>query len=424
MFPQILALCLLLCGGIGAHASALLKPTTGATQALRAKSLEVSADVSGAFARTTVTTIYANPNNRQIEADFIYTAPESATVTGFAYWFKGEKVVARVVEKARAAQIYNLITTRRRDPALVEMIGKNTFRARISPVEARADLKIEVQYIEPLAATPGGWQWKFPLGEDTANYPLDSVKFSASVADGTQATSNFGEFADGKLSAEKRDVKDASDVRLDVAAARAPLKISLFAARDGGSDGFFALALAPDFSATNPGFAVAGVQTYDVMRDDNARAGQTFVAVGRYRGSGEALVKLGKRSVNARFPAAATAPGNLAAKLWGARRIEQLSEKDANRAAIVNLSKRFGMPSKWTSWLALPASEKAAFERQLLSLEINRALSSWARSVAIGDEKRAKILRQRAYDYRARLNKANREFVGAGVQESAERGVG
>lgn len=38
------------------------------------------------------------------------------------------------------------------------------------------------------------------------------------------------------------------------------------------------------------------------MRDDNARAGQTFVAVGRYRGAGEALVKLGKRSVRVRFP--------------------------------------------------------------------------------------------------------------------------
>ena len=81
-----------------------------------------------------------NPNTQQLEADFIYTAPEHATVTGFAYWFKGEKVVARVVEKERAAQIYDLITrpVYNRDPAIVEMIGKNTFRARISPVEARA----------------------------------------------------------------------------------------------------------------------------------------------------------------------------------------------------------------------------------------------------------------------------------------------
>ncbi len=395
---------ILLYGGVSAQASALLKPTTGATQALRARSLDVEADVSGAFARVTATTVYANPNPRQIEADFIYTAPDGATVTGFAYWFKGEKVVARVVEKERAAEIYRLITVQRRDPALVEMIGKNTFRARISPVEARADLKIEVQYVEPLAATKEGWKWNFPLKADTANYPLDAVNLTAKIAGATSATSNFGDFKDGQLSEEKNNVKDAADIEIEVSAPRAPLKVSLFAARDSGSDGFFAIALAPDFSATKPGFAVSGVQTYDVMRDENARVGQTFVAVGRYRGAGEALVKLGQRSVNVKFPEA-TKAGNIAAQMWGARRIETLSASDKNRAAVVNLSLRFGMPSKWTSWLALPASEKAQFESQLLELEISRAMGSWAQSVAVGDKKREKILRQRAYDYQARLNK-------------------
>ncbi len=394
---------ILLCGGAHAQASALLKPTTGATQALRAKNLDVRAEITGAFARTTATTTYANPNARQTEADFIYTAPESATVTGFAYWFKGEKVVARVVEKERAAEIYRLITVQRRDPALVEMIGKNTFRARIAPVEARADLKIEVQYVEPLAATPNGWRWTFPLREDTKNYPLDAVNFQANVTGAKKATSNFGDFNDGKLNAQKTDVKDAADLQIDIAAPKAPLKVSLFAARDGGSDGFFAIALAPDFSATKPTFAVTGVQTYDVMRDDNAKSGATFVAVGRYRGTGNALVKLGKRSVNVKFPEA-TIAGNIAAQMWGARRIEMLSADDKNRAAVINLSQRFGMPSKWTSWLALPASEKAAFERQLLSLEINRSINNWAKTVATGDTKREKILRQRAYDYRVRLN--------------------
>lgn len=132
MNKLLLFLGLLACG-VAAHASALLKPTTGATQALRAKSLDVRADISGAFARTTATTIYANPNNRQTEADFIYTAPPGVTVTGFAYYFKGERVVARVVEKERAAQIYDLFTIRRRDPALVEMIGKTPFARAFRP---------------------------------------------------------------------------------------------------------------------------------------------------------------------------------------------------------------------------------------------------------------------------------------------------
>lgn len=404
MNKVLLLLSLIWCGA-PAFASALLKPTTGATQNLRAKSLGVQAEISGAFARATVTTIYANPNRQQTEADFIYTAPANAVVIGFAYWFKGEKVTARVVEKQRAQDIYFLFTRppMPSDPALVEMIGVNTFRARIAPVEARADLKIEVQYIQPLEATSGGWKWSYPLSADTKNYPLDAVTLSAKVEGTSGATSNFGAFSGGVLNAQKTRVQDAADIEIGVSAPRAPLKVSLFAARDGGSDGFFALALAPDFSATKPNFAVTGVQTYDVIHDDNARAGQTFVAVGRYRGTGAALVKLGKRSVRVQFQGAQKS-GNIAALLWGARRIETLSGSDQNRAQVVHLSQRFGMPSKWTSWLAVPASEKKAFEGQLLSLEINHAISSWAQSVAVGDKKREAIFRGRASDYQKRLN--------------------
>jgi hypothetical protein len=49
-------------GGGRAWAGAMLKPTSGVTQALRAKTLDVAADISGAFAQTTVTTVYDNPN--------------------------------------------------------------------------------------------------------------------------------------------------------------------------------------------------------------------------------------------------------------------------------------------------------------------------------------------------------------------------
>ena len=53
---------------------------------------------------------------------------------------------------ARAAEIYSHITSRNRDPALIEMVGKNTFRARIFPVEPNADLKVEIKIVQTLPA--------------------------------------------------------------------------------------------------------------------------------------------------------------------------------------------------------------------------------------------------------------------------------
>ena len=147
------------------------------------------------------------------------------------------------------------------------------------------------------------------------------------------------------------------------------------------------------------------------MSDETARAGQTFVAVGRYRGSGEALVKLGARSIRVNF-SDAKITGNIAALMWGARRIETLSKHERNRAAVINLSKRFNIPSKWTSWLAVPAVEKQAFETRLIELEMNRALQNWAQAVAAGDANKQKIFRSQAYGYDARWAKVTGTHTG------------
>ncbi|MDF2440781.1 MAG: Vault protein inter-alpha-trypsin domain, partial [Abditibacteriota bacterium] len=84
-------------------------------------------------------------------------------MTYFAYWFGNEKVVARIVEKERATASYGYITAppRQRDPVLVELIGKNTFRARIVPVEPNADLKIEMRWVQPLSTDAKSWIYTF-----------------------------------------------------------------------------------------------------------------------------------------------------------------------------------------------------------------------------------------------------------------------
>ncbi|RYG65933.1 hypothetical protein EON80_16375, partial [bacterium] len=127
-----------------AHAAALLKPTSGPTQALRPKALDIKTRVDGAWAQTTVTTLYARNSKQQIEADLLYTAPEGAVVTGFAYWYGNEKVTARVTERERAAEISEASAVGEVDPAWVQLVGKNVFRARLHAIKPGRDLRIEV----------------------------------------------------------------------------------------------------------------------------------------------------------------------------------------------------------------------------------------------------------------------------------------
>ncbi len=394
---------------LSARASALLKPTSGVTQALSAKSLAIDTHLQGAFARTTVTTIYANPNAERIEADFLYTAPRGSVVTGFAYWYGKEKVVARVVEKGRAAKIYQYITSRMRDPALVEMIGKNAFRARIFPIEANADLKIEIQLAQTLPATKTGALWTYPLREETKDGALEN--FSLRLRSAQNTRSNFGAFQAGQLQIDKTNFSASEDVRALISQNAAPLRASLIAARDGGADGFFALTLTPAAALSNPKFALSGVPTYDLVMPAMRRlaAGKSVTIYGRYRGNGAAKVNFGGQIAKVTFPASVE-KNNLASLLWASNRIEALSKAEKNRDGVMALSKRFGVPSKWTSWLAIPTEERANFKKQMIASDRNEAARLYAQAMARGDARGASAQRRAVANLDAQLEKIGRDY--------------
>ncbi len=366
------------------EASALLKPTSGVTQALSPKSLSIESQLRGAFAQTVVTTVYANPNESQIEADFMYSAPSGSVVTGFSYWYGKEKVVARVVERGRAAKIYQYITSRMRDPALIEMVGPNKFRARIFPVEAGADLKIEVRLAQTLGASKNGQSWTWPLREETSGGALQNV--SLHLRSDRAFSSNLGATKNNELRFERKNFKAIGDARALVPQNAAPLRASLVAAREGGPDGFFALALTNNSPVASPRFKISGVSTYDVLVPTKRRLGasENFVVVGRYRGSGTALVSLNGRSVQVNFPNARE-KNILSSLLWASSRMESLSGRDKNKTQVMALSKRFGIPSKWTSWLAIPEEERRNFKRQMWTSDRADAAKAYAQAVSRGD---------------------------------------
>ncbi|HEX8464653.1 MAG TPA: VIT domain-containing protein, partial [Abditibacterium sp.] len=388
-------------------ALARLKPTSGVSQALSTKALRIETHLRGAFAQTTLTTTYSNPNNDRMEADFLYSAPAGSVVTGFAYWYRGEKVTARVVEKARAAKIYQYITSRMRDPALVEMVGKNSFRARIFPIEARTDLKIEIKLVQTLPQTQAGPLWSYPLREETAEGPLD---FSLRLRAEGNVRSNLGTLKGGRLDIERASFIARDDLRVLRAQNSAPLRASLLAARDGGKDGFFALSLTSDAALSKPDFKISGVPVYDLIYPQTRlKAGQPLLVVGRYRGSGSAMAHLNGRTAKLKF-LPLVEKNNLASLLWASSRIENLSASQKNRARVLALSKRFGVPSKWTSWLAIPSEERATFKKQMIASDREGAARAYAQAVARGEAASARAQRQLVANLTAQLLKIDRDY--------------
>ncbi|RYX83261.1 hypothetical protein EON83_15455 [bacterium] len=415
----VIVFALLMSSWKAAHAVAVFD-TTNNVQALLPKSLQVQTRISGAFAQTSVTTIYSNPNGSRIEARLMYTAPPGAVVTGFAYWYGDEKVPARIVARERVAHIYDYITRRQRDPALVELLTKNSFKATVFPVLAQQDLKIEVQYVEVLDASKDSLQWKFPLRAETQT-PLD-ISFQAQIEDSSDAKASEGEVKDGVWALQKSNVRSGDDLTLKFPLRPMPLRASLTCARGAAqNDGFFSLSLVPDAVVNSPSLKISGVETYDVQspRLEKLAGGEMLVVSGRFKRDGNAVVSLGNRSLKLNFHGE-VASSSTAEKLWAHDQMTALSADESNAERVTELSKRFGIPSKWTSWLAIPKVERERYLAEVLAQEQYEAANLLAQSIAQGEPKEIAARRRTLTELNASARQVKRGVVEVGPSLNRE----
>lgn len=381
------------------QARVLLKPNGSNAMPLRTKAIKTQVEIEGRFASTRSEMTFQNETSHRIEADFLYTVPDNAVVTYFAYYFGKEKVVARVVEKERAAQIYQHITSRMRDPALIEMLNNNTFRARIFPIMPNDDLRVEMRYVEVLRSSPQGAVYTLPLkAEEEGKGTLEKLDVSVRVKGEDKLLSVGNNLAlpvekgndEYKIVLSQSNFRPQHDLRVGLKWKPQTVQISLFAAPANGKDGFFALTLSSRVDINKPRLHIAGMKTYDVLPQvlPKLKAGREVLVVGRYRGTGEASVTLAGISNGAPFRVleklqfgAARRADNVAASLWASQQIAYLSKQKKQRARVVDLSQKFLLPSKYTSWLAIPEAERQRYKQEKAAADVAVYAKQLAREI-------------------------------------------
>src|SRR5262249_21619259 len=127
------------------------------------ESHKVAVSATDGIAKTKVDLVFRNPNGLQLEGTFMFPMPEEAAVGGFAMSMGGKTRRGEVLEKARAAAIYQGIVQRQRDPALLEYVGRKLFRARVFPIPASGTTEIELSYDEPLRRDGRTLEYRYPF---------------------------------------------------------------------------------------------------------------------------------------------------------------------------------------------------------------------------------------------------------------------
>lgn len=375
---------------LAAQAQFLIVPQGQKAGSVSAKRVKAELHAYGTYATVRLEMAFSTDPDWADEVDFMVKLPENTEATGFAYWFQDEYVKAKTVDKQRALAIYEFITTRRRDPALIEMVGRRQFRVRIAPVDTTKDLRVELH----LVVTPTKGGLSLPL---TALFPrqLESADLTLTTPDKEGWKENWGrpyEVKEGRrvYRFESKPYKAKTDWRASFQTT-APL---VNVGRPEKGDG----TLLVTYTARK---AVSGVKLVAPKgalvhlypsKPVNLKMGDSVTFTARIPESAPASVKLSVATASGSTEWEQSFPRTpfeerAAVVAWGARHLAALKDREEIRKWGLWL----GVPSKETSWLAVPKAE----ERMLKEARLNFELQQYWMAVAKVGEKGQIALKQR-----------------------------
>ena len=117
---------------------------------------------------TKVEQVFVNTGTRQLEAHYVFPLPKGAALQDFYLWINGKRTKGEMLEKQKATEIYEGIVRRLQDPGLLEYVDTDVFRARVFPVPANGEQRIELTFSQVLDFKAGVYRYHYPLEREHA----------------------------------------------------------------------------------------------------------------------------------------------------------------------------------------------------------------------------------------------------------------
>lgn len=112
------------------------------------------------------------------EGDYVYPLPGEAVFSNFSLFQGDQELRGEMLNAERARSIYEEIVRRKKDPALIELVGHGLLRARVFPINPGETRKITMRYTQILKRSGDALHFHFagsgrfagiaPVGRETA----------------------------------------------------------------------------------------------------------------------------------------------------------------------------------------------------------------------------------------------------------------
>jgi Ca-activated chloride channel family protein len=257
------------------------------------KHYSVSIEADEELATVVVEETFFNSGGGMREADFFFPLPAGSTASGLQLAMNGRYHGGNLLTRRRARRIYDEITGRNRDPALLDCVGKDLYRCRVFPVPAKDTASIRFAYRHPLASEGALRRLVVPL--DAARFnrsPVEDFSLSIHIRTKSGLQAIFCPTHDVKvrqvsareafveLSAHRAYL--ARDLVLLYAVEDAPIGAVVSSYRRGGERGYFVLsvdaAFARERQRTAPRDVVLAIDTSNSSGRNGVDAAAAAVA--------------------------------------------------------------------------------------------------------------------------------------------------
>lgn len=223
---------------------------------LTVKHHRVDVTITDQVAQTRVDQVFVNDTDRELEGMYIFPLPEDAAISNFAMYVDGKRWEGKLLSKEEARRIYEDTVRRRRDPALLEYIGRGAFQAQVYPIPARAERRIQIEYTQVAPRTDDLVRFVYPLStEKLSAQPLQQLSIHVRISGREAIKAIYSSSHDVALARRGETIAEASyeatnvrpdkDFVLYYSLSASELGASLLTYHPAGEDGYFLLLVAP-----------------------------------------------------------------------------------------------------------------------------------------------------------------------------------
>jgi Ca-activated chloride channel family protein len=210
--------------------------------------LEVTID--GQEASSKLLQVYRNETSARIEGQYHLRPGSGSHVDGFAYWNGETKIVGEVFERETAREVYKRVTTRRRDPGLLEADGEGAFSFKVFPVEPNEKKRVEVRWNRWLERRDQTVHYVAPISRQDAEIVITLLGPATNVRSSTHRLHRESIAGGVRLRADNGTSAGQIDLAWDVdEPAWTP---DVYVHSDGKNDGYFAMSLATPRQSGTP----------------------------------------------------------------------------------------------------------------------------------------------------------------------------